>query len=238
MPIEVQPLIVIQDALKLFEAEIRAQDIELAVSIGSSYKDLGVERVFMDPSRIVQILFNFLANAIKFTKGEDIRRMTITVNASTERPSTIGTDIKLVPSGRQYQDLTSRPEWGSGEIVYLSIDVNDTGAGLSEEDMVTFFHKFTQAMPRTHARYGGSGLGLFISQCLAELQGGEVGIASKTGVGSSFFFYIKARHAIHNPETVPENHSQDRKLKRRRSSSPLRVPRPSGKDDDNSLQKG
>lgn len=50
--------------------------------------------------------------------------------------------------------------------------------------------------PRTHAQYGGSGLGLFISRELAELHGGRIGISSHVGLGSTFDFYVKGRRDL------------------------------------------
>jgi CheY-like chemotaxis protein len=55
------------------------------------------------------------------------------------------------------------------------------------------FHLFAQASPKTHQTYGGSGLGLFISRQLVEMQGGEIGVASQAGNGSIFQFYVKTR---------------------------------------------
>ena len=55
------------------------------------------------------------------------------------------------------------------------------------------FQRFSQASPRTHVQYGGSGLGLFISRILSELQGGRIGVESEKGVGSTFAFYVKSR---------------------------------------------
>jgi CheY-like chemotaxis protein len=73
--------------------------------------------------------------------------------------------------------------------------VKDSGCGLTPEEKKKLFNRFAQASPRTHVEYGGSGLGLFISRQLAELQGGEIGVASESGVGSTFAFYVKARRA-------------------------------------------
>jgi hypothetical protein len=57
------------------------------------------------------------------------------------------------------------------------------------------FMRFSQASPRTHIQYGGSGLGLFISRELTELQGGEIGVSSGAGEGSTFAFYVRARRS-------------------------------------------
>ena len=68
--------------------------------------------------------------------------------------------------------------------VYLKFAVQDTGRGLSLQEKTRLFNRFSQANPRTHIEYGGSGLGLFISRELTERQGGEIGLRSVDGEGS------------------------------------------------------
>jgi hypothetical protein len=79
--------------------------------------------------------------------------------------------------------------------VYIWIKVEDSGCGISPAEQENLFTRFSQASPRTHVQYGGSGLGLFISKSLAELQNGCIGVKSEAGVGSTFAFYIGTRMA-------------------------------------------
>jgi CheY-like chemotaxis protein len=76
--------------------------------------------------------------------------------------------------------------------VFLSISVTDTGCGLNEDEKRVLFQRFSQASVRTHTRYGGSGLGLYICRELVDLQGGQIGVTSQKGVGSTFSFFISA----------------------------------------------
>ena len=70
--------------------------------------------------------------------------------------------------------------------------VRDTGRDLSLHEKNLLFRRFSQVSAKTHIEYGGSGLGLFISRQVTELQGGEIGVASEADVGSKFAFYCKA----------------------------------------------
>jgi hypothetical protein len=79
--------------------------------------------------------------------------------------------------------------------VYLTLTVMDTGVGMSSDEISKLFSRFEQANEKTSIKYGGSGLGLFVSQKLVEKQGGEIGVTSIPGNGSTFAFYVKARCA-------------------------------------------
>ena len=61
--------------------------------------------------------------------------------------------------------------------------------------MQNLFSRFTQANIKTSIKYGGSGLGLFICKRLTEKMGGEIGVVSTKGIGSTFVFYIEAQRA-------------------------------------------
>jgi CheY-like chemotaxis protein len=108
-----------------------------------------------------------------------------------------------------------------GEDVFLMFSVRDTGCGLTAIEMGHLFHRFSQASPKTYKQYGGqykhspsnqsdpktnensgSGLGLFISRELVELQGGQIGVRSESGEGSTFAFYVESAR-IESPVEPP-----------------------------------
>jgi signal transduction histidine kinase len=72
----------------------------------------------------------------------------------------------------------------------VEVSVVDTGIGIAPEAHERIFQEFRQADEKTSLRYGGTGLGLSIARKLVELQGGQMGVASKPGEGSRFWFTL------------------------------------------------
>ena len=95
---------------------------------------------------------------------------------------------------------------------HLWIKVTDTGCGMTEDEQKNLFSRFTQASPRTHVKYGGSGLGLFISKSLTTLLGGGIGVASAADVGSTFAFFVGTRLAEPPADHVVGRASQETSL--------------------------
>jgi signal transduction histidine kinase len=83
-------------------------------------------------------------------------------------------------------------EDGCGDERQLHLSVRDTGIGMSPEEVGRVFDAFTQADSSTSRRYGGTGLGLTITQQLVQLMGGEVAVTSELGAGSCFHVWLPA----------------------------------------------
>ncbi|ARJ65957.1 hypothetical protein WV31_09980 [Magnetospirillum sp. ME-1] len=85
----------------------------------------------------------------------------------------------------------------------LKVTVTDTGIGLTPEQQAKLFQRFEQADQSITRKFGGTGLGLIISRHLAHLMGGEVGVESKLGEGSAFWFTVRVRISEDDNAIIP-----------------------------------
>lgn len=91
----------------------------------------------------------------------------------------------------------------------MTIDVRDTGIGLTREQMGKIFESFNQADYSTTRKYGGTGLGLAICKNLVELMQGSMEVQSEPGRGSTFSFSVCLAKQDQQPETLTDMHGQD-----------------------------
>jgi len=194
----------------MFDAQLKSDNIKLILNVDESVANIRIDHVLIDSRRVLQIIINLLSNAIKFVARSETREIYLALSASKRPPvnSSMGASLLAPRLRTSLTDAVDRPadvfaDSDAGERVYLQFSVRDTGPGMSEQEISKLFQRFAQASPRTYKRYGGTGLGLFISRELAELHGGQIGLHSTPGEGSTFTFYIQARR-IDGPSKTPE----------------------------------
>ncbi len=161
--------------LTIEEADFNLEDMLTSVSTLVSEKAAakGLELVF----RVAPDLPSALT-------GDSLRLGQILINYSNNA-------VKFTDKGEIVIDVRALEQ--TDHDVLIKASVQDTGVGLTAEQMARLFQSFQQADTSTSRKYGGTGLGLAISKQLAHLMGGEVGVESQVGKGSTFWFTARLR---------------------------------------------
>ena len=176
-------LSLLNDILDLSKIEAQRLDLDpVAFSIRECIS--GAVRMFDIPAK---------EKGLEFTKridpavpdaaiGDPLRLRQVLVNL-------LGNALKFTDRGSV--SVNVRPEGSSSQDLILRVEVIDTGIGVSKEMQQLIFHPFRQADGSPTRRYCGTGLGLTISARLVELMGGQIGVESEGGEGSTFFFTVR-----------------------------------------------
>ena len=155
--------------LNTFQILSNQKGVTIALEIAPDLPD----RYEGDPARLRQILYNLIANAIKFTfQGE------------------ISIFVQSLPSTQAL----------SSDQIQLYFSVRDRGIGIDFADQCKLFSPFFQVESSATRNFQGSGLGLSICKRLVHLMGGEIGVNSSIGEGSTFWFtiYLKNKSLVTN----------------------------------------
>ena len=137
----------------IFKMKATEKNLRFTVEVEDKLPDC----IILDKTRLRQILFNLVGNAVKFTERGHVR-----VTARAERKS------------------------HKGNVTDLTIAIEDTGIGIPQEERERIFESFIQQDGRSTRKFGGTGLGLAICKRLCGMMGGEIVLKSEVGVGSTF----------------------------------------------------
>jgi signal transduction histidine kinase len=170
------------------ESLVNERGLSFSIAVGAS-----LPRVRTDPTHLRQILVNLIGNAVKYTPSGGI----------AVRGRMVGASALAASNGRSNTPddpmLTTRSP--DARQTWIALQVVDTGVGIAPADQVRIFEEFEQvnAGPRGESMQRGTGLGLAISRRLAQLLGGDIGLESQAGKGSTFTLWLPVHPADLQP---------------------------------------
>jgi len=150
----------VESVPEMFSPQGRSRGLELNCCISPDVPQAAIG----DPERIRQVLINLFSNAVKFTEHGGVNLHVTLAEKQTDPNMENQTSIRFA--------------------------VEDTGIGIPQSRIDRLFKAFSQVDASTTRNYGGTGLGLAICKQLVELMGGEIGVDSEAGKGSTFWFQI------------------------------------------------
>lgn len=168
---------VIEGTVSLFKKQVLDKKLQFIYQIENDVP----EYILTDVTRLRQILFNLIGNAIKFTSVGKV-----SLSVFLEKNPVIDQDSKEENSA-----WLSQPNIKPEDKLLLHFAIQDTGIGISQEGMTHLFESFSQVDGSKARNYGGTGLGLAISSSLCKMMNGKIWVESQFKQGSVFHFTIQ-----------------------------------------------
>ena len=176
-------LSIINDILDFSKIEAGKLDIDsVPFQLDTMLEDLSDMFSEKAAHKQIELLFAVAPNVPRYLYGDSLRLGQVLINLMNNA-------IKFTERGEVLLSL-SLVEQQDDDVV-LRFSVRDSGIGLTEQQQAKLFKSFTQADTSTTRKYGGTGLGLAICKQLVELMGGNIGVESQFGHGSTFYFTVK-----------------------------------------------
>ncbi|MFC5707202.1 hybrid sensor histidine kinase/response regulator [Aeromonas eucrenophila] len=180
-------LLLINDILDLTKVESGKLTLEeIDFDLSEQLDSLAAMFADLAERKQIEVIINKSPTVPDFLRGDPLRLGQVLVNL-------VNNAIKFTERGEVEVAITL----ASQHPMRVCFSVRDTGIGIAPEKQVHLFQPFTQLEAGNTRKYGGSGLGLNISQRLVGLMGGEIRVQSKPGIGSTFMFEIPMSQAVY-----------------------------------------
>jgi PAS domain S-box-containing protein len=184
----------INDILDLSKIEAGKLDLqELDFNLGATIEEVAALVASSTRGKDVEVVSFVESDVPKRLRGDPYRLRQVLTNL-------MGNAVKFTHQGEVAVHASLEEAGERGTLVKIA--VRDTGIGISAEVVGKLFQPFTQADASTTRRFGGTGLGLVISKRLVEMMGGEIGVDSIPGKGSTFWFTVRLAPAQSSAETI------------------------------------
>ena len=178
-------LVIINDILDFSKIEAGKLSLEtMEFPLESLIANIASQEMLKTQKKGLELLFYIEPEVPPNLIGDSLRLGQVLLNL-------LSNAIKFTDKGQVL--LTVKVENTTGDKILLRFSIQDTGIGLSEQQVSNLFQPFTQADPSTTRKYGGTGLGLSICHRLVELMDGRLWVDSEPGKGSTFHFTAQFR---------------------------------------------
>jgi two-component system, sensor histidine kinase and response regulator len=175
-------LTIINDVLDFSKIEAGKMDIDsVDMDLRANVEDVASMMAFQAAAKNLELVVNISPDVPECVRGDPQRIRQCLVNLA-------GNAIKFTHSGEIVITVSAVTQ-RDARVVTL-FEVRDTGIGIAEETIAILFEPFMQADSSTTRHFGGTGLGLSIVRRLVDMMGGELGVTSKIGEGSTFWFTL------------------------------------------------